>query len=110
MLDYSEALTALEKAISLSGERSKPDLKRAALLKQSAGEWEALGLSASELQELGNFLQVRGAADSSIGNSLELTTEWLSKVKGSDADRIARALADRGGYTDFQVLHNVVWG
>lgn len=110
LLRYSIAVDCLKKAMALSKTRNKEDLKRLALLTQSAAHWAALALSAEQLRDLGVFLVRQGADEESRGRSLDSTKQWLMDNDVENPEAIITALADRGAYTDFQVLYNVVRG
>jgi hypothetical protein len=110
LLRYKDAIASFTRAITIEGKRDKKDLKRLALLKESASTWEALPLSSSDLQELGEFLVAERANEESKGRSLEITQRWLSIKGHNNPEHVIEALKARGGYTDFQVLYNVVRG
>lgn len=108
LLDYQAARVALEKAMQLTAKRDKRDLKRLAMLRELTEEWAGLVLSPSQLQELGRYLEEE-LKGSTGDRSLRLTRQWLER-QGLNLERIVRALEDRGAYSDFQVLYNVVRG
>jgi tetratricopeptide (TPR) repeat protein len=109
LMNYREAISCLETAMELSQARSTKDLKRLTLLKQSLKEWECLPLSPDELETLGRFLVASGVEDERIGRSLRFTTQWL-REKGFDVELALDRFWQRGAYTDFQVLYNLVRG
>lgn len=109
LLRYKEAIDYLEKAISLTGKKDKRDLKRLTRMKEQLTEWTELPLSPRQLEELGNYLELHLAATSDA-RDLRLTKEWLQKQGFPGIDRILESLANRGAYSDSQVLYNVVRG
>ena len=108
LLNYGQAITYLQKAISLSGRRDRRSLKRLALLRESLAEWSALPLSPDELRDLGNYLTECGAAEESNGRTLQFTTDWLVEKNLPNCEEIIERLRNHGGYTDFTILYNVV--
>jgi tetratricopeptide (TPR) repeat protein len=108
LLNYGEAIVCLEKAMALAIRRSRDDLKRLALLKESFAEWNKLPLSPEELRLLGDFLIKCGANEEQNGRTLEHTKEWLDENCNSSLNAVIEALKKRGGHTDFLVLYNVV--
>jgi hypothetical protein len=110
LLNYRKAIACLEQAMSLSGSRTKHDLKRLALLRGSLQEWDALPLSPDQLRNLGEFLVRAGADNEATGRSLESTRRWLTENNIPSPEALIEALGIRGAYTDFQVLYNVVRG
>lgn len=110
LLNYREALACLDKAMALSSDRRKTDLKRAALLKESIGGWESLEISPERLQALGEFLARHGVDEPRAGASLKFTLEWLSDNNIANPERVVRSFEERGARTDFQVLYNIVRG
>jgi hypothetical protein len=108
-LDYAAARTSLERAISLGGGKaSKHDLKKLALLKQGEKEWRELHLTADQLQALGAFLQTRDVGPDD--RSLRWTRQWLAEAGVADIERVLQAIQQRGAFSDFQVLRNIVVG
>jgi len=110
LLDYQQAIVCLQKSMSLSGKRDKRDVKRLALLKESLSEWSALPLTPGQLRELGGYLAVQGANEEKLGRTLKFTEQWLEDKGFSNAQEIIQGLKNRGGYTDFMILYNVVRG
>lgn len=110
LLHYREAIDCLQNAMRLTGQRDKRDLKRLAALQICLKEWEELPLAPAELQDLGEFLQEMGCDDEARGRSLRFTREWLERKRFDSPDIVLRALDRRSGFTDFQVLYNVVRG
>jgi hypothetical protein len=110
LLNYRQAVVCLEKAISLSGKRDKRMLKRLALLRESLSEWSALPLTPQQLRNLGEHLIEQGANEEWNGRSLKFTRQWLEAKQFANIEEVLEALSQRGGYTDFQVLYNVVRG
>jgi hypothetical protein len=110
LLNYKQAITCLEKSMSLSGSRDKRSLKRLAQLRESITEWSALPLTPGQLCELGEFLVLYGANEERLGRTLDNTRRWLETKGFSNVEEIIEALGNRGGFTDFQVLYNVVRG
>jgi len=110
LLDFRQATACLEKAMEVAGTRSKSDLKRLVRLNEHAQAWATLGLSPDQLHELGLFLRSKGADNPAKGRSLSWTDEWLGDNEIPDRQRVLENLRARGGYSDFQVLYNVVRG
>lgn len=109
LLDYSNASQCLQTAMRLEGRRDKRDLKRLAMLRESGGAWHELRLTPSQLAGLGEYL--RRALDAADGSqNLKLTKLWLENEGVEDPNATLDALRSRGGYTDEQVLSNVVRG
>lgn len=105
MLAYPRALAALERALQLEGGHAdKRDLKRLAALRAAAGEWEDLRLTPAQLAELGEFLAINQARDST--EDFALTRAWLEHHGFSEADArdVVEALRARGAWSDEQVL------
>lgn len=110
LLHYREAIDCLQTAMRLEGKRDKRDLKRLAGLHNWVEEWQKLPLTPAELHNLGDFLVEMGCDDEANGRSLRFTREWLEKRQCDFPGTVLTALGHRGGFTDFQVLHNVVRG
>jgi hypothetical protein len=107
LLEYGAALAAAGEAIRLSGRKDKRDLKRLAQLRESAAQWSEMPLSPTQLAQLGDYLRekLRGG----IGErSLRWTESWLSEQRIPEPTKVIAALRNRGGFTDFEVLANVV--
>jgi hypothetical protein len=64
-----------------------------------------LGLTQQQLRDLGAYLEERGV--SATRRSREHTTAWLQR-QGLDIDAVLAALNQRGGYSDWQILWNIV--
>jgi hypothetical protein len=110
MLNFGNALACLEKAMALSPARQKSDFKRLALLKDSIDYWKTIILSAVQLRQLGNFLLKKGVEDPAVGNSLRFCNEWLMENRVEDSEKIIKGFGEKGAYTDFQVLRNIIMG
>jgi hypothetical protein len=109
LLNPENARFALERAITLSGRRSKHDLKKLYFLEQSAREWFELGLKPEELESLGHYLEDM-VGNGPFYHDLRWTSSWLESHFTDKAQEILAALRSRGGNTDLQVLHNIVRG
>jgi hypothetical protein len=107
LLNYPEAIRSLREAMALSGKRDRRSLKRLALMQEAVSEWSELPLTPSQLRALGEYLVQHGASEERHGRTLEFTTRWL-KDNELDSGNVLESLGKRGGFTDFQVLHNVV--
>jgi len=107
LLEYGAALAAAEEAIRLSGRKDKRNLKRLAQLRESAALWNPMPLSPTQLAQLGEYLrgQLRGGTGE---RSLKWTESWLAEQRIPESDKVIAALRNRGGFTDFEVLANVV--
>ncbi len=107
LLEYGAAIAALQEATTLSGQIDKRDLKRLARLREAATQWSKLPLSPGQLAALGEHLRTKLAGG--IGRrNLRWTEGWLAAERIPHPERVIAALRDRGGFTDFQVLRNVV--
>ncbi len=107
LLEYGPALAAAHEGMMLSGRKDKRDLKRIALLRQSAAQWNEMPLSPAQLTELSEYLRDKLAGG--IGDrTLRWTEAWLSEQRMVEPDKVIAALRNRGGSTDFQVLSNVI--
>jgi tetratricopeptide (TPR) repeat protein len=107
LLDYGEARAALEKALALSGVADRRDLKKLASLRELEAWWDGLGLTPPQLAELGRCLEKMVFA-SPCDHTPRHTRMWLEHSGLRNPDQIIRALRDRGGYCDCEVLNNVV--
>lgn len=107
LLNYRDAANCLREAIRLSKKREHRDLKKLAFLEQSAAEWEALILSPEDLKRLGEFL-LQTLGDGPFAVDLRWSEAWIEERFPDRSDEIVAAIKARGGYTDVQVLHNVV--
>lgn len=108
VLDFPAAIHYLNKAFDAGEPRTKKSLKRLALLKDNAKTWKRLKLSPASLRSLGEYLEGMGVGPNH--RSLDLTREWLAANVDDDPEELIAALEDRGAYSDFQVLANVVKG
>lgn len=111
MLNYGAALRALERAMELDESRDKRDLKRLALLKQSADEWTKLPLTPQQLAQLGRFLADK-LEDAPGSRAFIWTERWLDDngFAGEEKARVLEAFEKRGAFSDMQVYYNVVRG
>ena len=107
LLNFRDAANSLREAIRLSKTREHRDLKKLAFLERSAAEWEALILSPDDLKNLGEFL-LQMLGDGPFAFDLKWTQSWVEEHLPERAEEIVAAIKARGGYTDVQVLHNVV--
>jgi hypothetical protein len=106
LLDYSNAGLALEKALALDSCRDRGDLQKLALLRECQEWWRGLGLTPTQLAELGDYLD--GTLTSAPCNHmLSHTRAWLAQSGLVGADQIVQAIKDRGGHCDCEVLSNV---
>lgn len=107
LLEYGPAIAALQESIRVAGRKDKRDLKRLARLREAAAQWSRMPLSPAQLAELGAYLRDKLAGG--VGTrDLRWTEAWLKETQAADADAVVRALRDRGGFSDFEVLSNVV--
>ena len=109
LLNYAAARQFLERALSLSVQKDKKDLKRLALLKEYEKEWTDLGLTPSQLEDLGTHLSVK-LRENGCDHTLRFTMEWLRGASPRKTKGITEALRNRGGFCDCEVLNNVVAG
>jgi len=106
LLDYGNARLALEKALALDPRRDQGDLKKLALLREREEWWRGLGLTPTQLAELGGYLD--GTLTSAPCNhTLRHAQAWLAQLGLAGADQIIQEIKDRGGYCDCEVLSNV---
>jgi hypothetical protein len=109
LLNYSAARLSLERAMSLSGRKGKKDMKRLALLNEYENQWRGLGLTPSQLDDLGKYLSVK-LAGHACDHTLRFTLEWLHEADHRKSKGVIEALRNRGGFCDCEVLNNVVRG
>jgi hypothetical protein len=107
LLEYGPALAAAQEAVHLSGRKDKRDLKRMARLREGAAQWNAMPLSPAQLAQLGEYLRDKLAGGSG-DRTLRWTEAWLLEHRVAEPARVIAAFRNRGGFTDFQVLSNVV--
>jgi hypothetical protein len=107
LLNYHAAAVYLETAMELEGRRTKSDLKKLSLYLQEDQQWKELGLSPRELKRLGDFLKAELAMDD-MGRDFRWTESWLATHCPERKQRIIDALTQRGAFSDFSVLQNVV--
>jgi hypothetical protein len=106
LLRYGPAIEALDKAIALSSQRSRKDLKRLAALKEAHAEWSALPLTPAELASLKTYLESH-LDPSRIVRSFEWTLRWLRENEVESPSVVIEAFEARGASSDFQVLYNI---
>lgn len=109
VLDYAQAQDSLQRAIEIAGAPTRKDLKRLAHLRQSRQYWEALMLSPAQLESLGEFLSDPSRFNP-CSNDVRWTRKWLEENVPEQVDLILVRLMACGGYSDLQVLQNVVLG
>jgi hypothetical protein len=107
LLEYSEAITSLNRAMELST-RDKKNLKRLARLREAKSFWDQLTLTPYQLHDLGAYLQERGT--SLDAETLAATQEWLEAAGLPDPESVLDAFENLGAFSDFQVLENIVRG
>jgi tetratricopeptide (TPR) repeat protein len=107
LLDYRNARLALEKVLALESDADSRDRKKLALLREHEAWWEGLGLTPAQLAELGCYLEMK-LSNLRCDRTLRHTRAWLERSGPPNPDQIIQALEDRSGYSDWQVLHNVV--
>ncbi|HVR73890.1 MAG TPA: DUF2695 domain-containing protein, partial [Planctomycetota bacterium] len=73
---YGAARRHLERAMALSSERKRSDLKKLMLLKEYEKQWDAIKLSASELEDLEHYLDER-LGRLGCDHTLRITSMWL---------------------------------
>ncbi len=106
LVDYGNARLALEKALALEPRRDRRDFKKLALLREREEWWRGLGLTPTQLTELGGYLD-RTLTSSPCNHILCHTRAWLAQSGLAGADQIMQAIKDRGGHCDCEVLANV---
>lgn len=109
LLNYHAARQWLECAISLSVQKDKKDMKKLALLTEYENRWAELGLTASQLEDLGNHLNMK-LPENGCDHTLRFTLEWLQGASRRKTKGVIEALRNRGGFCDCEVLNNVVIG
>ncbi|HGA0700124.1 DUF2695 domain-containing protein [Bacillus cereus] len=107
LLNYQSAITSLQKVMSLNG-GNKKDLKKLALLKEYNVRVGELNLSVEQLNSLEGYLQ-ENLKTKGCDHSLIYTKDWLNRCVPKSMHRyIIRAMRNRGGYCDCEVLMNIV--
>ncbi|MBW0933484.1 DUF2695 domain-containing protein [Priestia megaterium] len=107
LLNYNEALTALQNALSL-GEKDKKLLKRLAMLTEYGNQWKELGITSEQLKSLEIYLQEK-LESNGCNHTLIYTRAWLDiNVLSSKKSKLVKALQNHGGFCDCEVLMNVV--
>jgi tetratricopeptide (TPR) repeat protein len=105
LLQYPEATQALERAVAIAGP-TKRTRKKLAHLRELVAEWAMLMLTPSQLHDLGQYLESQLAGQ--LGErDLHLTRQWLGD-RDLDVAKIIQALENRGAFSDFEVLANIV--
>jgi hypothetical protein len=92
--------------LALDPRRDRGDLKKVALLREREEWWRGLGLTPTQLAELGDDLD-RTLAGAPCNHTLYHTRAWLAQSGLAGADQIMQAINERGGYCDCEVLSNV---
>ena len=108
LLEYREAIHAVQECIKRSVGPKKDDLKRLAHYKEQLGWWEAVSLTPGELNELGVFLHSKLSSVLEYERSFRWTMVWLNQKKHPSPDKVVSGLERLGAYDDFQMLHNVI--
>lgn len=107
LLNYSAAILALERCLALTpSSGGRPLLKQLARVREYAGKWGRLVLSAEDLAALGRHLDLeisRGACD----QTTRRTEAWLNSHHAARGPGILKELVAWGGYCDCEVLANV---
>lgn len=109
LLNYFAARQSLERAIRLSVQKDKKDMKRLALFMEHENRWTELGLTPSQLEDLGKHLRVK-LPESGCDHTLRFTLEWLQGAHDGKRKGVIEALRNRGGFCDCEVLNNVAIG
>ena len=107
LLDYRLARIALDKVLASQARPDRRDLKRLALLRECEVWWAGLGLTPTQLAELGDYLASMLPTPSTCDHTLHHTRRWLERSGLSNLDRIVAALQQRGGHCDCEVSRNV---
>jgi hypothetical protein len=107
LLHYPAAVEALQKAIALSKQHDRKDLKRLVQLKECAAKWESLGLSPRALESLGQYLEEH-LAQSRCDHTHRHTVAWLKANGIEKTDKAIGGLESTGGHCDCEVLLNAV--
>jgi Protein of unknown function (DUF2695) len=93
--------------LALEGGDDRRDLKKLALLREHEAWWAGRGLTPSQLENLGRYLEDM-LAPSPCDHTARHARMWLEGSRLSNPDQIVRALEDRSGYCDCGILNNVV--
>lgn len=105
LLNYRGALDCLQRVFDTSGTRDRRDLKRMVSLRQHEAEWSALSLGPDELgalrEHLAEVLDVQPC-----DHGTRHTREWLESRKIAKPARVLKALRNRGGFCDCEILAN----
>ena len=108
-LNYEMASQLLEKAIHLSPQRNRRDLKRLAAYREARQLFGEVKLSPNELALLGQHLKGK-LLDSAPEKSLRWTESWLDREKPNVKSSIMNSLLKLGYASDYAVLHNLIPG
>lgn len=108
LMDFNAAADFLDRAFEAGEPKTKKLLKKVALLRENTKQWKDLILSPEMLRDLGEYLESQGVGPAN--RSLDFTREWLSSNFDGDPEQVIAALGERGAFSDFQVLANVVYG
>lgn len=108
LLDYESAVRHLELAVTAGLPRTPKLLKRLSNLRESLVFWQDIQLSPEDLDSLGDHLETLNL--DLAEPSLEHTRAWLTRRVGDSSDVIIAAFSRHGGFTDWEVLANIVRG
>jgi hypothetical protein len=109
LLNYSAARQYLERAMSLSAQKDKKDMKKLALLIEYGNQWTELELTPAQLEDLGKYLRAR-LRENGCDHTLRFTRERLMGASRVKTKGFIEAVRNRGGFCDCEVLNNVVMG
>lgn len=93
LLRWGSAVTSLERALALSGERDRKEVKRLARLRAEAGVAAGHGLDPRQLRALRDHLEARECG----GDGAPLTRAWCEAEGVADPDRVVNGLMQLGG-------------
>jgi hypothetical protein len=108
LLRYDEARRCVERAMDLAGRRDRKDLQKLAEFREAEKFWADVVLNPYQCRALEAFLRSK-LDEEPGGRSLRWTEEWL-RTRTDDPERVLDGLRRHGGYSDVQVLFNVLRG
>ena len=101
LLEYREAIEAVQECINRSAGPRKDDLKRLACYKEQLSWWETVSLSPRQLDELGVFLQSK-LSSVPYEHSFKWTIAWLEEKKHRSPDKVISGLSAWAHTTTFR--------
>lgn len=108
LMDFDAAADFLNRAIRAGEPKTKKLRRKLALMHENTRQWKDLVLAPHMLRDLGQHLESMGVDPAN--RSLDFTREWLSSNFDGDPEQVIGVLNERGAFSDFHVLVNVVHG